>query len=357
MSTEKKIIWGVLVGVAVLVLVLFSTGKVEEELAPQPKAAWVAVEVEDSGLARTGRIEIASGTPFRLHAVVEAETFRGRTVYYTEARRLEIDRREIPQEAVRVWQRATQPRILWFTVEGFKPFIEIQDAAELEKFRFEEFFRADWPRAWAVPGDLQPRSETALRSAPLGEIPRFGTQRYHVRVEIFGPESEITPRIRLRSTQAQELLSKVDSFTTVVATLPGALEAPTRVFGLTQIEPSPEILVPLADRLTGWFLQGIAFSRLSVLRDLLRRSGVDYDELEWRSVDLAAGPGWGEEGVDSGDLLRVGDRWVILLSDQGQPGVLDRDDLSLDFDKGARAQKLAEVFAGDGLVYWAALPN
>jgi len=356
-TPEKKILWGVVVGVAILMIVLFSAERVEREIAPQLKAAWAAVEVENSGLARTGRVEISSGTSFQLHAVVEAETFRGKTVYYTEAERLEIDGREIPQDAMRVWRRAVEPRILWFTVEGFKPFMEIRDAADLEQFRFEELFRPDWPRTWVVPGNLQPSSERALKSVPLGNIPRFGTQRYHVRVEIFGPESEITPRQRLRSMQALELPAEADSFTTVVATSPGALEAPSRVFGLTQIEPTPDSLAPTADRLASWFREQISFSRLTVLRDLLERSGVTYDQLEWHSVDLAAGPIWGDDGVDGGDLLRVGDRWVVVFHDEGQPGVLDREDLCLDFDKGARIQRMVDVFSGEGLVDWAAVPD
>jgi hypothetical protein len=356
-TPERKILWGVVVGVAILVVVLFSTARVEREIAPQLKAAWVGVEIESSGLARTGRVEISSGTSFQLHAVVEAETFRGKTVYYTKAARLEINAREIPQEALRVWRRTLEPRILWFTVEGFKPFMEIGAAADLEQFRFEEFFRPDWPRTWVVPGNLQPRSERALRSVPLGNIPRFGIQRYHVRVEVFGPESDITPQLRLRSMQAVELPAKADSFTTVIATSPGALEAPSRVFGLTQIEPTPDSLASTADRLASWSREQISFSRLTVLRDLLERSGVTYDQLEWQSIDLAAGPIWGADGVDGGDLLRVGDRWVVLFHDEGQPGILDREDLCLDFDKGARIRRMVDVFTGDGLVNWAAVPD
>lgn len=357
MTPEKKIFWGVFLGVAILVLVLFSTERVEQEIAPQPRAAWVAVEVDSSGLARTGPVEISSGTSFQLHAVVEAETLTGRKVYYTEAERLEIDGREIPQDAMRVWRRAVEPRILWFTVEGFRPFMEVRNPGELEEFRFEEFFRPDWPRTWVVPGNLQFRSERALKSVPLGDLPRFGTQRYHVRIEIFGPESEITPRLRLRSMQALELPDRADSFTTVIAAAPGVLAAPTGVFGLTQIEPAPNALAPAADRLARWSREHVAFSRLTVLRDLLQRSGVSYDQLEWQSVDLAAGPDWGNQGVEGGDLLRVGDRWVVVFYDEGQPGVLDREDLCLDFDKGARIQRLGDVFTGEGLVDWAAVPE
>ena len=64
---------------------------------------------------------------------------------------------------------------------------------------------------------------------------------------------------------------------------------------------------------------------------------------------------WGAEGAVGGDLLRVGNRWVVLLQDRGLEGFLDRDDLCLDFDRGARMRLVGEVFTGDGLVEWAGL--
>ena len=61
---------------------------------------------------------------------------------------------------------------------------------------------------------------------------------------------------------------------------------------------------------------------------------------------------WGEDGVEPGDLLRVGERLVILLQDRGIAGTLDYDDLCFDFFRGASVRPLREVFVGDGLVEW-----
>ena len=355
MSTEKKILLTVLGVVTLLVVVLFSSEVVEKEIAPKPSAAWVAIEVDDSGVARTGPVEIESGTPFRLHAVLEAETFTGETVYYTEAKRLVIEGREIPSQALRVWNRSVEPRILWFTVEGFKPFLEVDSATDLGEFRFQDNFRADWPRTWSIPGDLRPRGERDLRSGPIEGLDRFGTLRYHVRVEIFGPKSEITPLMRLQSLRAEDLPARSEDFATVQSTLPGVLALPSKVYGLSQIEPSPEIPATVAEQLTEWYRDSLSFSRLMLLRDILDQSRTSYSKLEWTAVELGVDQLWGEEGVAAGDLVRVGNRWVLLLRDRGLAGTLDRDDLCLDFDKGARVRQIGEVFTGEGLVEWARL--
>ena len=87
----------------------------------------------------------------------------------------------------------------------------------------------------------------------------------------------------------------------------------------------------------------------------LGRSGVEYRNLEWVAVELGVDQRWGGEGAMEGDLLRVGNRWVVLLQDRGTEQILDRNDLCLDFDKGARMRLVGEVFTGEGLVEWSGL--
>ena len=353
MSTERKILLIVLAVVGSLVALLFTSELVEQEVGPKPLTAWVAIEVEGSGIARTGLVRLASGTPFKLHAVVEAETFSGKTIYFTEAARLELEGREVPAESLRPWKGSSEPRILWFTVEGYTPFLEVETRETLDTFRFENHFRADWPRTWAIPGDLRPRAERDLKTGPIDGIARFGTQRYHVRVEIFGPESQITPRLRLQSLNAADIPDELDAISTVVATLPAPLAEPSRVYGLSQIEPVPGSSPEVAQQLTDWYDQGVTFSRLAVLRGHLASTGVDYEQLAWNAVELGTDLSWDETGASEGDLLRVGNRWVVLLQDRGIEGILDKEDLCLDFDKGARMRLIGEVFTGEGLVEWA----
>jgi hypothetical protein len=299
---------------------------------------------------------LAGGTPFTLHAVLEARALGGGTVYFTDAPRLEIRGEEVPAEALRRWTKSEELRILWFTVEGLTPYFELSEAAELENFEFREFYRPEWPRTWSIPGELAPFADKYDPQALEAQLPSFGTQRYHLRLEFFGPASEITPRLRLQSPGADKLPDDETDFPTVVVSLPDVLAAPSRVFGLTQIEMLSPDLASVADRLTSWSAKQLAFSRLTVIKEMLSGAGVTYDDLDWREVDLESGPGWGGEGVSAGDFLRVGNRLVVLVEDLGEPAVLDYQDLCFDYHKGAKVQPLREVFAGKGLVEWAPLP-
>jgi hypothetical protein len=357
MTTETRVRWIVVAVILVIVAFMLFSERVEEKLAPEPQRVWVAIEVAGSGTARTGRLQLESGTPFTLHAVLEARTLGGDTVYFTEASRLVIRGEEVPSEALRRWTRSEEVRVLWFTVEGFSPYFEVSDASDLESFEFREFYRPEWPRTWSVPGELQPFAEKYDPQAPKARLPAFGTQRYHLRLEFFGPASEITPRLRLQSPGAAALPDEETDLPTVVVSLADALAAPSRVFGLTQIEILGPDLTAVADWLTSWSSRQLAFSRLTVIKEMLSRAGVTYEDLEWREVDLESGPAWGGDGVAAGDFLRVGDRLVVLVEDQGIPSVLDYQDLCFDYHKGAKVQPLREVFAGEGLVEWAALPR
>ena len=81
----------------------------------------------------------------------------------------EIDGEPVAVGALRRWKRAAEPRILWFTVEGFTPYLPLHDLQGFDRFRFQEFFRADWPRTWSVPGDRsdrQPQDGRAERRPP-----------------------------------------------------------------------------------------------------------------------------------------------------------------------------------------------
>jgi hypothetical protein len=357
MASERKIYWSVLALISLLVGGLMLSGRIEQQLAPEPVAAWVALQAEGSEVAQTGRIELSAGTDFELHAVLEAKEWSGKTIYFTEAERLVIEGEEIPTDLLRRWTRSEEPRILWFTVEGFSPFVAIEEANDLEEFHFREFFRSDWARAWSIPGDLQPSAERQEVRDLVTGLPRFGTQRFHVRIEMFGPKSSITPEVRLRSPEATDLPEEVAGFPTAIASLPGGLEVPSQVFGLSQIEVAPLARGGAADLLADWTRNRLAFSRLTVVKEMLDRAGLSYEDLEWTEVDLEEGPAWSPEAAGPGDFLRVGERIAILVADRGKPGALDRSDLCFDFIKGARVRPLSEIFVGEGLVQWAPLAS
>lgn len=365
-GTNRKLFWGVVIAAAVAVAVVLAWPEVQEELAPEPVRAWAAIEAEGSGVAEVGVVEIPEGTPFRVHAVLEAERRGGGgTVYYTEAEALSIGGRRVPDEQLRRWRRQLDVRVLWFSVEGVVPFVALEPGDDLSRFRLEPFFHPEWGNGWSVAGELEPANDARLvREQRQGRLP-FGTQRYQARIEIYPLAEDKVPAERYVSPGPAEALAEPEAFPTAVVTLPGAAAPASAAFGLTGIEPPPDAGEALRGELQRLTRERLAFSRLTLLREILDAAGKATDELEWRLVDLDAGPPWsadgggaGEprsEGVATGDLLRVGERVVVVYRDRGAEGVLDREDLVFDYARGSVVRPLAQVFAGGGEVEWARL--
>lgn len=351
MSADSRLFWIVLGVVAVATAAFLLYPRVKRELGPQPVTAHVAIQPEGRGIAVVGPVELQAGAGFTLHAVLEAERRDGSKIYYTEAPALRFDGRDVAIEEVEAWSGTTTTvKVLWFTVEGTVPYLELETGEDLSRFRLSEIFRARWPQAWSIPGRLEPANDDVLvRAGARGDNP-FGTQRYHVRIELFERGHAIVPRERYRSAAAAAARADPAAFPTVVATLPGLLAPASRVFGLTQIEPPSGAPREMLQKIRDLTRSNLAFSRLAVLRSLLDAAGSEFDDLTWRRVDLDAGLAWEGEGGDvaPGALLRVGDRIVVLYEDQGTEGILDRRDLCFDYARGATVRPLLDVFTGRG---------
>lgn len=357
-GTNRKLFWGVVAAAMVAVAAVLLWPGVEEELAPVPVRGWAAVEVEGSGKAVVGVVEMAAGTPFRVHAVLEAERRGGGTVYYTEAPALVLGGRDVPGDQLRRWDRQAAVRVLWFSIEGVIPYMALEEGQDLSRFRFEGFFRPEWGNGWSAAGELEPANDARLvREDRQGRLP-FGTQRYQARIELYPLDEDAVPRERYESPGPAEALAEPESFPTAVVTLPGAPAPASAAFGLTAIEPPPGAGQELQSGLVRLTSERLAFGRLALLRAILDAAGRAPAVLEWRLVDLDAGPPWdggGGEGASTGDLVRVGERFVVLYQDRGTEGVLDRDDLCFDYARGSVVRPLAHVFAGGGEVEWARL--
>lgn len=356
MTRDRRNFLIVLAAVVAVVVALLLAPQVERKLAPRLRTAWVAIEPEGSETAVVGGVKLPAGTPFRLHAVLEAQRRDGSKIYYSEAPALRFGDRPVAPEDLVPWDRPEEVKVLWFTVEGSIPYLELSADRTLESFRMTEFLRADWPQTWSIPGSLDPSNDDALvRRGARGSNP-FGTQRYHVRIELYDRGSRLIPVERYTSPDAAAALAEDGDFPTVFESLPGPIGPASTLFGLTQIEPPAGAGGELLRKIQVLTRRHLAFSRVTALEALLRHAGRRTQELEWRLVSLDGRLRWNEPGgVAPGNLLRVGDRVVVLYLDEGEPGALDRGDLCFDFAHGAAVRPLTDVFIGGGEVELASL--
>jgi len=347
-SDRLPLVVGAMAAAVVMAAILLAPDLVERSRRPSVELirAWVAFQVRDEA-ARPGPMVLEPGESFTLHAVLEGHTGDGSTVFFTEAPALVTAAGPVPQERLRRWDGRFDAKILWFTVEGFTPFLEVDTPAAIERFTFEELFRAEWPRAWSIPGSIDPLNDDHLRRGLPVPDPRFGVQRFHIRVELFDPRQPLVPVRRVRSAGAEEIAAGEGEEARVEVLLPPPLDRLSAVFGLTQIEMSRDLGDEGVAEVTRLESLGLAFSREPVL-------GGYVGELpaaeEWTQTLLDGSMAW-DELVGVGDLVRVGQRVVVLYRDDGD-GWLDGEDLCLDFERGAVVAPLDEVFPGVGFVEW-----
>lgn len=352
MTAAQRVYTSVAAASALLLLALWLLPRVEEALAPEPVVAWAAIEIEGSGEAVVGSVEMPAGAPFRVHAVLEAEARDGEPVYYTQAPALRIGGRQVPKSRLRRWDRAERVKVLWFTVEPRSPWRKIASESDLDRIVFEEFFHPEWGTGWQVEGDLSSRHGEPLAE---GSTPRsFGTQRFMAWIELFDSPEALMAKARFRSPGAADLPEEAERVATVTATLAGPAGPASAVFGLLGLDvgetPSPDLLARIADLAD----RHLVFTPVTVLRDVLRAAGTDLEALAWKRVEIGTDVAW-ESEVRSGDLLRVGSRFVILYRDADRDGLLGPDDSCLDFVEGAFVRTLVDVFPGEGEIEWATL--
>ncbi len=347
MEKQSKLFLIIVAAISLGAAVFLFQGAVEEQLAPEPHAAWVGIEVAGSGVAEVAPQSLDVGTDFRLHAVLEARDRGGQPVYYSAAPAVRFAGEEVAPDRLERWQRRRPIRVRWFTVEGKRPYVALGEGDGIEAFELGEFLRSDWPLSWSVPGEIDAAHDNHLELDQAEKVQRFGTQRYHVRIELYRDEDSLIPERVIRSWGISDLKEQIERFPTVRLSLPGPAGPASRVFGLTQIEPPPGAGTALRRQIEELADHGVAFSRLTVLRDQIRQTGKRLEDLEWRTVDLEGEARWGAD-LTAGDLLRVGDRFVVLYEDRGTPGVLDYEDLCFDYVQGAAVRALSDVFVGSG---------
>jgi hypothetical protein len=357
-ARESRRVWWIAAGALALLVALRFLPEVESPLAPEPVAAYVALLADGETVARDGVRELAAGRPFRLFAVLEARDWHGDTIYFSEAPALALGGREAPSGALRPWPEDPSVKVRWFTVEGFAPFLEVGSADDLARFRLNDEFHPEWGDGWAVPGVVDPRLAQLEAGTPLRPLP-FGTQRYAVRIELFAEPGALTPRRRLASPGADELLADARRGTRVVAELPPPLARLSGYFGRVEIAAAAALEPAAAERLDALAAGGLAFVRTELLAGHLADNGTAAPALAWRPIDLAVDrPEW-DTAVGLGDLLQAGPRVVVLFRDEGEAGRLDPADLAFDLWQGLRIRRLGEIFRGEGglALEHAALPR
>jgi len=175
---ENRVFWIIAAVIVLVVGVVLFQPTVEEQLAPKLDSAWVAIEIDGSGISEVGSFVLEQGQGFKLRAVAGARKRDGSPVYYTEAEKLIIAGEEIPPEQIKRWDRSKPIKIRWYTVEGRFPYFPLDAEVGIAGFEFQEFLRSDWPLTWSTPGDINAAHDDHLAGTPHMPSQPLGTPRY-----------------------------------------------------------------------------------------------------------------------------------------------------------------------------------
>lgn len=278
-------VWWLAAGAVAALLVARFAPRLQAPFAPRAVAAYVALAAEGGEVAADGPHELPSGRPFRLYAVLEAETVTGSRVWYSEAPALRLGGREIPAEAIRPFPGSRPVRVRWLTVEGFAPFLDAASPADLDRFAYVENFHSEWGSGWTADGIVDPR--LALADADLGLRPfGFGVQRWAVRIERYEAEAALAPAERVASPGAGAVLESPALVTSLVMTLPAPLAALSAAFGRPLLAPAPALDADGIERIERLIGAGLAARGDRLLAAHLTAAGRRVEELAFATVEL-----------------------------------------------------------------------
>jgi hypothetical protein len=265
-------------------------------------------------------------------AVALRLTYRdGSSKWLAAVEELEIDGRTTEHVITTRWpEEDREARVFWFTLEA--PVLGGRAGPDdiSEKLAYRSFLAQELGNHWLVDGDPEHHADDLVNLGGGAVTVNAGTYRPYVRVEVsgrskdaerqaatsLGPEQVDNPRMVRISRQLPHEIG--------LNPVAGEL---FRLPGLEPIEGFDEDLTELArQRLatSSWtFASYAVFGEETSSPSNLQRlwSG------RWNGKRMAPGsnpPRW-DGGVRTGDLLRQGERWLVLVSDDGNGTLSARD--------------------------------
>jgi hypothetical protein len=245
---------------------------------------------------------------------------------------------EWPEEDLRI-------RVFWFSVESANLGGRIDGENAAERLRYRSYLAPELGRDLVAAGLPEIHNDDHIGTTANSNLENAGTFRLYARVEIVEEDKDVRP-LQAASTlgidsifdagfpalyRSADFGIAVHSKVGELFRLPGfepsnspgnAELTSTLAFGRSFID-----LVAARIAVSSWTLAAEAVSgNPSLASDTLTSFGeltVSEDEIVRRGGPLR----W-ENEVQPGDLLSIGDRWIVLLADEGN-GVLDPNDAVL----------------------------
>jgi hypothetical protein len=282
---------------------------------------------EDAEIALALRV-VRSGKQEQWLAPVPSLVIDGRKIDHLETG-------EWPEEDLRI-------RVFWFSVESANLGGRIDRENAAERLRYRSYLAPELGRGLLAAGLPEIHNDDHIGTTATSNLEDAGTFRLYARIEIVEEDKDVRP---LQATSTLGIDSIFEAGFPALyrsADLGNAVHSTVgELFRLPGFEPSDSLRGPDHDSIlafgrsfvdlvaariavSSWTLAAEAVSGdPSLASDTLRSFGeltISEEEIVRRGRPLH----W-ENEVEPGDLLSTGDRWIVLLADEGN-GVLDTND-------------------------------
>lgn len=321
------IIFGVLV---LLVLIPLLRWRHHETHRPTLIGARVVAATADDPVFRTEPRDVASAEGVRLAVALHIDTPGRGQWWLAPVEHLEIDGAEVEHTVADEWPESDRVlRVFWFSHECAVLGGSIDDATVSQRLDYRKFLAPELGQ------DLLATGEPAFHGTDtinLGDdiVPTTaGTYRLSVRVEVVADASSIRP---LQSTASVDSPDPENAAVLRISrSLPeSVLPHPEagRLFRLPGFQPVDGTTIDMVDlsrRRLATSSRVFASLAATGSETLDPTSLVPVGSIRLDQLDSGHTLRWGPD-VTAGDVLRQGDRWLVLVSDDGN-GVVDGPDL------------------------------
>lgn len=344
MRSERRLLITVFLTLMALIFLPLLVHHIRQSRRPVPVEARIVTATGSDPQHRTGRRTVAAGDSVDVALAVRIAQIGRQDRWLAPVEELVIDGHGVSCETSETWvEDELGLRVFWFTVESANLGGRLTGDTAAERLRYRTFLAPEMGRGLRAERLPEPHNDDHLGTGAPAVVEGIGTIRLYARVELVESPSTVRPQYTLSTLGLDSLRSPsfpalhlagdfADGIQPVVGELfrlPGfepdgdTSEGRNRVT-VAELGATFNSLVDQRLVTSSWTTAAVAAAG---------RPGLDRAQLEVVSqiraddlqpVDGGAALEWNVD-LRAGDLIRSGQRWLVLVSDDGN-GILDAAD-------------------------------
>jgi hypothetical protein len=339
MNRERWLLVIIALSLVIVLLAYLLITSHQEAARPRLQEVRVVSATSDDPVFRDGPRQVGPGTEVTLAVVMRLQEL-DRSYWMAPVARVELDGQPLELEVVADdWpEQDRYARVFWFTLESAYLNGRLTSATGLEELSYKAFLVPDMGHDLSTRAIVGAMNDDFLGRPEQVELIPGGTLRFYARVEIASTSRRVKPLQTVSSVdqlldQALPVIRRSADVPPPLSPVVGELLLLPAFTAVPEAEgePAEELMQRLQELVD---LRLIATSESFASLAVSGRARLAGDQLRSLGTLILADDGvlrrqhktlhWQQE-IGTGDLLRTGDHWLVLLRDDGN-GLLDDQD-------------------------------